>query len=84
VRAKIDFFAFDDCFRRAPGRGVHHKSLFQGFGLEPFYSPVLRGMQVLRDCFHLSYSQTLIGSFSNLSQYASLLNPELKRINLNL
>ena len=74
-------YSFNDVQRGKPGRGVHRRSKLQKLGFERFSMPWLRGMQVLRDCDHLSKGKVYYGTNSNLMFFASLLNPEMKTIN---
>jgi hypothetical protein len=79
----LQFFAFKDVKRGKPGRGVHTISKWQKFGIELPQKPFLRGIQVLRDCTHLSRAKKYIGTNSNLMYYSSVLNPEIKLVNLS-
>jgi len=78
----LRFFAFKDVIRGKPGRGVHAISQWQEKGLEHPQKPFLRGIQVLRDCTHLSRAKQYIGTNSNLMYYANVLNPRIKLVNL--
>jgi len=76
-------YSFSDVFRGGPGKGVHYRSRRQEKGFEFINRPYLKGVQVLRDCNHLSRSAMCIGANSNLMYYAKVLRPEIQLINLH-
>lgn len=76
-------FVFDDVMRGRPGVGIHHQRYWQKVGLEHPDKRRLLGLQVMRDCFHLSKADLYIGSNSNLMMFAKLLNPSLEVINVH-
>jgi hypothetical protein len=80
----LNILYFKDVDRGTPGRGIHSKTLFQNYGLEAILAPRNRGLQVLRDCVHLSKGDIFFGSNSNIMFFASLLNPAMKLVNLSL
>lgn len=79
----INHFVFKDVNRGSPGVGIHHQRFWQKAGFERPSKRRLLGMQVLRDCFHLSKSDLFIGSNSNLMTFAKILNPSMKTINIH-
>lgn len=73
---------FRDVYRRGPGRGVHMKSFFQKINILNSHKQYRKGLEVFRDVYWLSKSNTYIGSNSNLMYYSRLLNPNQRLINV--
>jgi hypothetical protein len=74
---------FTDVYRRGPGKGSHMKSFLQKTGLVNLRAQRRKGLEVFRDVYWLSKSDTYVGSNSNLMYYSRLLNPNQKLININ-
>lgn len=82
-KRRPDIFSFKRVARGLPGKGTHQKTRLQRYGIEWPRSPFYRGLQAMRDCTHLSKTDTYIGTNSNLAYHAKILRPSLQVINLS-